>query len=736
MHKLLTSLLATSLAISACSPSDPESSVSEETVNTVDTQEQLAEPEVQKVQHMKFDASNPFFAESDLYLKIPAFDKIKNEHYAPAFEAGMSLQLVEVDAIANNPEPATIENTLIALEHSGGALDRVASVFFALASADLNDEIDALRGEMAPKLSAHSDSILLNGALFKRVKALNEQLGSMQVDPETARLVSETYKDFVRLGADLSDADKEKLKAMNSELATLQTQFTQNVQKEVNANAIIVESKDQLAGLSDAQIASAELAAKSRDMGGKYVLPLLNTSGQPSMSSLSNRTLRERIHTTSLSRGSSGGEFDNREILSKIAKLRAMRAQLLGFENHAAYFLSNKTAQTTKAVNDRLAILTPPAVANAKREAADLQKQIDAEGGDFQLASWDWDYYTEKVRAERYSFDESQLKPYLEMENVLVNGVFYAAEQVFGITFKPRPDLKTYHPDVKVWEVFDADGSTLALFIQDFYARESKRGGAWMNAYVSQSHLTGNKPVVANHLNVPKPPAGEPTLLTWDEVTTMFHEFGHALHGMFSDVTYPSFAGTSVPRDFVEYPSQVNEMWADWPQVLANYAVHYKSGEAMPRELLDKVIASAKFNQGFTTTEYLAATLLDQAWHQITPDQVPDVDGFLAFEAKALENAGVALDVIPPRYRSTYFSHIIGGYSAGYYSYIWSEVLDADSVEWFKENGGMKRENGDHFRKTLLSRGGAEDAMTIFKNFRGAEPNIQPLLVRKGLTGN
>jgi peptidyl-dipeptidase Dcp len=735
MKKLITSLLATSLAISACTPADPESSISEEVANTVETQ-QLAESEIQKGQDLKFDASNPFFAESDLYLKIPAFDQIKNEHYAPAFEAGMRLHLAEVDVIANNPEPATIANTLIALENSGAVLDRVASVFFALASADLNDEIDALRVEMAPKLSAHSDSILLNGKLFKRVKALNQQLDSMKVDAETARLVSETYKDFVRLGADLSEADKENLKTMNSELATLQTQFTQNVQKEVNAKAIIVESKDQLAGLSDAQIASAELAAKSRDMEGKFVLPLLNTSGQPSMSSLSNRALRERIHKTSLARGSSGGEFDNREILVNIVKLRAERAQLMGFENHAAYSLSNKTAQTTKAVNDRLAILTPPAVANAKREAADLQKQINAESGDFELASWDWSYYTEKVRAQRYNFDESQLKPYLEMENVLVNGVFYAAEQVFGITFKERPDLKTYHPDVKVWEVFDADGSTLALFIQDFYARESKRGGAWMNAYVSQSHLSGDKPVVANHLNVPKPPAGEPTLLTWDEVTTMFHEFGHALHGMFSDVTYPSFAGTSVPRDFVEYPSQVNEMWADWPQVLANYAVHHKTGEAMPRELLDKVLASSKFNQGFTTTEYLAASLLDQAWHQITPDQVPDVEGFLAFEAKALENAGVGIEVVPPRYRSTYFSHIIGGYSAGYYSYIWSEVLDADSVEWFKENGGMKRENGDHFRKTLLSRGGAEDAMTIFKNFRGAEPNIQPLLIRKGLTGN
>jgi peptidyl-dipeptidase Dcp len=377
--------------------------------------------------------------------------------------------------------------------------------------------------------------------------------------------------------------------------------------------------------------------------------------------------------------------------------------------------------------------LAPAAVANAKAEAADLQSMINKEGGDFELASWDWDFYTEKVRADKFNFDESQLKPYLEMENVLVNGVFFAAEKVFGLTFKKRPDLPTYHPDVRVWEVFDADGSTLGLFIEDFYARESKRGGAWMNAYVPQSELLNNQPVVANHLNVPKPPEGEPTLLTWDEVTTMFHEFGHALHGLFSDVKYPSFSGTSVPRDFVEYPSQVNEMWADWPEVLANYATHYETGEPMPRELLDKVLASSKFNQGFATTEYLSASILDQAWHQLKPEEVPSADELLAFEKNALEAAGIAMDEIPPRYRSTYFSHIIGGYSAGYYSYIWSEVLDADSVKWFKENGGMTRENGDHFRKTLLSRGGAEEAMTLFRNFRGAEPDIQPLLERRGL---
>jgi peptidyl-dipeptidase Dcp len=437
---------------------------------------------------------------------------------------------------------------------------------------------------------------------------------------------------------------------------------------------------------------------------------------------------------TSLSRGNSGGEFDNREVLTRVTRLRAERAQLLGYANHAAYQLEDQTARTVEAVNQRLASLAPPAVVNAKKEAEDLQQVIDAEGGDFELASWDWDFYSEQVSQQKFDFDGDELKPYLEMNNVLVNGVFFAAEKVYGLTFKARPDLPVYHPDVKVWEVFDADGSTLALFIEDFYARESKRGGAWMNAYVPQSELMGTQPVVANHLNVPKPPPGEPTLLTWDEVTTMFHEFGHALHGMFSNVKYPSFAGTSVPRDFVEYPSQVNEMWSDWPEVLANYAVHYQTGEAIPRDLLDKVLASSKFNQGYATTEYLAAALLDQAWHQRTPEEIPGADGVLDFEAKALEDAGVAYAPVPPRYRSTYFSHIMGGYSAGYYAYIWSEVLDADSVEWFKENGGMLRENGDHFRETLLSRGGSRDAMALFRDFRGRDADVTPLLVRRGLT--
>ena len=676
---------------------------------------------------------NPFYTESSLYMKYPEFDKIKNKHYTPAFEKGMAVHMAEMETIANHNVNPTFNNTIMAMETSGALLDRVSTVFFSLTSANTNDEMEKIRSDMAPKLSAHSDQILLNGKLFHRVKTIYEQRDQLGLDTESKRLVEKYYTDFIRSGANLSSEEKESLKKINGEMAVLQTTFSQNVLKEVNALAVVVDSKDELDGLSDVAIEAAANEAKSRELEGKYVLTLRNTSGQPPMASLTNRALRERIHKTSLSRGSRGGDFDNRDILANVIKLRAERAQLMGYDNHAAYSLENQTAQTPKAVNERLSSLAPKAVANANKEATDLQKMIDAEKGSFKLASWDWDFYTEKVRADRYNFDASQLKPYFEMDNVLQNGVFYAATQLFGITFKERFDLPVYQEDIRIFEVFNEDGSVLALFIFDGYARSSKRGGAWMNAYVGQSKLKGNKPIIANHLNVVKPPKGEPTLMSFDEVITTFHEFGHALHGMFSDVNYPYFAGTSVPRDFVEYPSQVNEMWAIWPEVLKNYAVHHETGKPMPKELLDKVLATQKFNQGFATTEYLSASLLDQALHQLSPEQVPTGEEVIAFEADALKTAGVAMDVIPPRYRSTYFSHIIGGYSAGYYSYIWSEVLDADTVEWFKENGGLKRENGDHFRKTLLSRGGSKDALKIFKDFRGAEPNIQPLLDRRGL---
>lgn len=742
-----TAFTAATLLITACSqPVDDHELGDNQLGDSEVTNVQASEIDVTEQSQMESSMSkdNPFYTESTLDFQYPPFDKVLSEHYIPAFEQGMAIELEEIEAITKQSDVPTVENTLIPLQKSGQMLSRVSRVFYSLTSAHTNDELEIIRSTMAPIMSAHSDKILLNGELFARIETVknnHEGDGAEKVNGETLRLIDRTYKNFVRSGAKLSDGDKEKLKVINTEMATLNTQFSQNVLNEVNRLAIVVDDKSELAGLSDSEIQAAAGEANSlaegedgnAELKGKYVLPLLNTSGQPVLSVLENRALRERIHGISLGRGSSGGEFDNREILTTMAKLRAERAQLLSYDTHADYILENQTAQNRAAVNKRLADLTAPAVANAKREAEDIQAMIKESGEDFEVASWDWAYYTEKVRQDRYNFDDSQLRPYFELDSVLKNGVFYAANQLFGIEFKERTDLPVYQEDVRVFDVFDADGTQLAIFIADFYARSSKRGGAWMNEYVSQTHLMGTKSVVANHLNITKPPEGDATLLTFDEVTTMFHEFGHALHGMFSNVQYPQFSGTSVPRDFVEYPSQVNEMWAVWPQVLKNYALHYESGEAMPRELLDKVLATQIFNQGFATTEYLSASLLDQAWHQLSPDQVPDATGVLAFEEKALKDAGIYMEAIPPRYRSTYFSHIMGGYSAGYYSYIWSEVLDADTVEWFKENDGLNRENGDHFRNTLLSRGGSVEAMELFRNFRGAEPNVEPLLKRRGL---
>ena len=707
--------LTVMLMTTACSPSEPAGSPTDASMHK----------------------ANPFFVESTLPYQLPAFDQIDDTDFLPAFERGMTVQLEEVDAIVNATAPPTFENTLVALERSGRLLDRVATTFFNLTSADTNDTMDDIRTEIAPKLAAHTDQILLNDALFARVHTLfvEREAADSELDAESRRLVEQYHTDFVRAGAELSASDKERMQAINSELAALQTTFSQNVLSEVNESAVVVDTREELAGLSDSQVASAAQAATARDLEGKFVIPLLNTSGQPSLASLENRQLRQRIMQTSLGRGTRGGEYDNRETITRMARLRAERASLLGYPNHAAYVLEEQTAQTVAAVNERLASLAPPAVANARREAAALQSRVAAaDGGDVALASWDWSYYAEKVRADRYNFDESELRPFFEMNNVLENGVFFAANRLYGITFEARPDLPVYHPDVQVWEVRDEDGSPLGLFLADYYARPSKRGGAWMNAYVSQSSLLNTKPIIANHLNVAKPPDGEPTLLTFDEVETMFHEFGHTLHGLFSNVRYPYFAGTSVPRDFVEYPSQVNEMWATWPEVLGNYAVHHDTGEPMPSELLDKVLAADTFNQGFATTEYLAASLLDQAWHQLTADQVVGAAGVVAFEEAALEKAGVSLETVPPRYRSAYFSHVwSSGYSAGYYSYIWSEVLDADSVEWFKEKGGLTRANGRHFRESLLSKGGSREAMTLFRDFRGAEPDVGPLLTRRGL---
>jgi peptidyl-dipeptidase Dcp len=678
-------------------------------------------------------ADNPFFAVSPLPLQYPPFDRIREEHYVPAFERGMSEQLAEIDAIVSQTAEASFANTVVPLEVSGQLLNRVSTVFFSMSSAHTNEAIQAIETDISPRLSAHYDAILLNPGLFARVQAVYEQRESAGLDSESLRLLEETWRDFVRAGALLDASQQERLRAINTELSELETRFSQNVLDEVNRSAIVVESREELTGLTAAEIQRAADAAVARDLPGKYVIPLTNTSGQPALVTLQNRALRQRVMEASLVRGSSGGEFDNTAIVSRVATLRAERSQLLGYPHYAAYVLEKQTARTPEAANARLAAMIGPAIRNAEREAADLQQQIRAEGVDFQLAAWDWSYYAEKVRQQRYNFDETQLKPYFELDNVLLKGVFFAAGQLYGISFRERNDLPVYQEDVRVFDVLEADGSQLGLFLFDPFARPSKQGGAWMNDYVPQSQLLGTRPVVANHLNIPKPPSGEPVLLTFDEVITAFHEFGHALHGLFSAVNYPSLSGTSVPRDFVEYPSQVNEMWATWPEVLRNYAVHYQTGEPMPQDLLDKALAAQQFNQGFATSEQLMASITDMALHQLAPDAVPAADELLQFEADTLTAAGANLDMLPPRYRLPYFSHIMGGYGAGYYSYIWSEVLDADTVEWFKRSGGLTRENGQHFRDTLLSRGGSADALGLFVDFKGAEPDVTPLLIRRGL---
>ncbi len=680
------------------------------------------------------EASNPFAKESTLPFKYPAWDKIRNEHFAPAFEEAMRQEALEIEQIANNKAPATFENTIVAMERSGQLMNRVGTAFGTLKGSYTNPALQALDKELAPKLSAHNDAIRLNPKLYARIKAIYDKRNKLGLDPESLYLVERYHTDFVRAGAKLSDADKAKLKAMNGQLAALSTQFAQNVLHEANASALVVDTRAELAGMTDKQIDAAAAEAKKRGLDGKFVVPVVNTTQQAGLSVLTNRATREKLLAASLARGSRGGEFDNRDVVLKLAKLRAERAVLLGYPNHAAYNLEDQTAKTTGAVNGLLAEFAKPAVNNARKEAAEIQKAIDAENGGFKAAAHDWGFYSDKVRAAKYAFDASQLRPYFELNRVLQDGVFFAATKEFGITFKERKDLPAYVEDVRVFDVFDVDGKQLAIFTFDPYARPNKRGGAWANAWVPQSKLMGTKPVIANNLNIAKPAAGEPTLLTYDEVRTTFHEFGHALHGMFSNVKYPRFSGSRVPRDYVEFPSQVNEMWMAWPEVLANYAKHYQTGAAMPKELLDKVQASQQFNEGFRTTEYLAASLLDQAWHQLSPNQIPtDV---LAFEAAALKKAGVDFELVPPRYRTTYFSHTFsGGYSAGYYGYLWAEKLDADTVNWFKENGGLTRKNGDHFRKTLLSRGGTMDAMQMYRNFSGRDAQVRPLLERRGLTG-
>ena len=678
--------------------------------------------------------ANPLLVESTLPLHFPRFDQIRDEDFLPALEQGIAEHRKEIEAIASNPDKPTFDNTIVAMERSGQTLNRVETIFSNLTSANTDPSLQEVQRAMAPRFAAHHDEVLLDPRLFARIDTLYQQRDSLGLDAESARLLWRYHQDFVRAGAQLPEASKARLRALNTELATLQTRFQQNTLKERGASAVTFDTRAELAGLSEVEIKNAADAAAKAGKPGKFVIELVNTTGQPVLTNLTSHASRMKVMAASLARGSRGGEFDNRTVVATLARKRAERAALLGYPTHAAFQLAEQTVGSVEVMNKMLAQMATPAVVNAHKEAGQLQAMIDAENGGFRLEAADWAYYSEKVRKAQYAFDESQLKPYYELDHVLFDGVFYAANKLYGITFKERHDLPVYQPDVRVFDVFDKDGTQLAIFIGDYYARSNKNGGAWMSAYVPQDGLNGDKPVIANHLNIPKPPAGEPTLLTQDEVTTAFHEFGHALHGMFSHVKYPRFAGTSVPRDFVEYPSQFNEMWATYPDVLKHYARHWKTGEPIPQALLDKVQAAARFDQGFTTTEYLSATLLDQAWHQLSADQVPQAADVTTFEAAALHRAGLDFAPVPPRYRSTYFSHAFaGGYSAGYYSYIWSEVLAADSTDWVLTHGGLTRQNGDHIRDTLLSRGGSADALTLFRDLTGSAPDIGPLLKKRGL---
>ncbi len=679
---------------------------------------------------------NPLLSEPDLPLGYPPFHLVRPEHFGPAFEEGMAAQRREVAAIVGNPHPPTFENTLEALERTGRALQRVRLIFSNLVGAHTNDALEALRTELSPKLAAHTDAILLDPGLFRKIDDVHGRLPELDLDAESQRLVQRYHEVFVRAGARLEEDAKAHLKALNAELAELSTRFSQNVLHEVNDCAVVVDRAEELRGLSDAEIDHARRAADDRGLQGQYVIPLQNTSGQPVLASMEDRELRRRVLETSLARGSRGGSWDNREIVSRVTRLRAERARLLGYEHHAAYVLEDQTAKSAQAVNDRLAELVPPALRNARRDAEALQALIDEEDGGFELRAWDWAFYADRRWKAGDRLDQHALTRYFELERVLQRGVFHAAHLLFGLEFEEREDLPTYHPDVRVWNVRLDGGEPVALLLADLYARPSKRGGAWMSSYVRQNELLGDVPVVAIHQNVAKPGPGAPTLLTLTEVNTLFHEFGHALHALLSDVRYPFFSGTAVPRDFVEFPSQFNEIWALWPEILTNYAVDHESGEAMPPEVVRQVREMRRFDQGYQTTEYLAACVLDQALHQLAPEAVPSADELLDFEAEVLAEAGFDIDAVPPRYRLPYFSHIMGGYSAGYYAYIWAEVLDADAVAWFEERGGASRANGEHLRSTVLSRGGSVEAMEMYRAFRGRDPQVEPLLRRRGLVAS
>jgi peptidyl-dipeptidase Dcp len=682
----------------------------------------------------KFMPDNPFANASTLPFQTADFTKIKDGDFKPAIEEGIKQQLAEIKQIAENPDAATFENTLVALEKSGQMLTRVNLVFNLLSSANTNPTLQKVSEEVAPDQAAATDAKFLNTKLFKRVEAIYNKRAELKLDPESDRLVEYYYQKFVLSGANLSDADKVTLKKLNAEDAGLEAKFTNKLLAAAKAGSLVVSDKATLAGLSDADIEAAAKAAKDAKQDGKWLIPLQNTTQQPDLQFLSVRDTRQKLYDASWNRAERNDSNDTRAIISRLAVLRAEKAKLIGFPNFASLTLMDQMAKKPEAVTKFFDQLIPAATAKAKQEAAEIQKVIDAEKGGFQLEPYDWNFYSEKVRKAKYDLDENQVKPYFEIDSVLKNGILYAATELYGITFKQRTDLPVYNPDVKVYEVFDKDGSSMALFYCDYFKRPNKNGGAWMDNLVQQSKLLGMKPVIYNICNFAKPADGQPALISYDDATTMFHEFGHGLHGLFASQQYPSLSGTATARDFVEFPSQFNEHWASYPQVFNHYARHYKTGEAMPQALLDKIKKAAAFNEGYKLTEILAAADLDMQWHTLTPGTpVTDVD---AFEKEALRKTHLDLPQVPPRYRSSYFLHIwSNGYSAGYYAYLWTEMLDDDAFEWFNENGGLTRENGQRFRDMILSRGNTQDLATMYRTFRGRDPKIGPMLKNRGLVG-
>ncbi len=676
--------------------------------------------------------NNPLLTPSTLPYGAPDFTKITNADFQPAIEKGMEEHIKEIEAIANSSEAPTFENTMIALEKSGTTLSRAYAVFNVLSGANTNPELQKIEEIEAPKLAAHRDAIFLNDKLFQRVKTLYNQRDELSLDSESKKLLEYYFQKFELAGANLSDDDKTKMKKLNGEAATLEAQYTNRLLAATKAGALVVDDKAQLAGLSDAEIEAASKAAEASNFKGKYLISLQNTTQQPELQSLTDRATRQALYEHSINRSSQNDSTDSRAIIIRLAMIRAQQAKILGFENYAAWKLQDQMAKVPANALNLLNKLAPAAKAKAMEEAADIQKLIDKQNGGFKLEAWDWNYYSEQVRKEKYDLDESQIKPYFELFNVLENGVFYAAHELYGISFKERHDIPVYQEDVRVFELFNADSTAIGLFYCDFYKRDNKAGGAWMSNIVEQSYLLGNKPVIYNVCNFTKPVAGEPAFISYDDVTTLFHEFGHALHGFFASQKYPSLSGTNVSRDFVELPSQFNEHWALYPQVFSHYAVHYKTGEPMPKDLVEKIRKASTFNQGYSFTEILAAAELDMQWHTITADtQITDAD---KFEAEALNKVGLAIRQVPPRYRSPYFRHIwSNGYSAGYYAYTWAEMLDNDAYAWFEENGGLTRENGQRFRDMILSRGNTEDLEKLYVDFRGKEPDIKPLLKNRGL---